>query len=116
MTVGTYQRQQQTQQQQQFMTQRNFGMNFYAANQQQPLMTDTKGLLNGPGQNNCFLNCAVQQARKNNQRFAMESSHMRELSSKFNIMVFFCFLNYSSWEVDSFLFYENFSWPKIYKT
>ncbi|KAG5680410.1 hypothetical protein PVAND_009918 [Polypedilum vanderplanki] len=60
MTVGTYQRQQQTQQQQQFMTQRNFGMNFYAANQQQPLMTDTKGLLNGPGQNNCFLNCAVQ--------------------------------------------------------
>lgn len=59
MTVGTYQRQQQ-QPQQQFMAQRNYGMNFYAANQQQQLMTDTKGLLNGPGQNNCFLNCAVQ--------------------------------------------------------
>lgn len=23
-------------------------------------LTTTKGLLNGPGQNNCFLNCAVQ--------------------------------------------------------
>lgn len=27
-------------------------------------MTTTKGLLNGPGQNNCFLNCAVQVSNK----------------------------------------------------
>lgn len=26
----------------------------------QPGLITTKGLLNGPGQNNCFLNCAVQ--------------------------------------------------------
>ncbi len=25
-----------------------------------PVTSTTKGLLNGPGQNNCFLNCAVQ--------------------------------------------------------
>lgn len=25
-----------------------------------PVASTTKGLLNGPGQNNCFLNCAVQ--------------------------------------------------------
>lgn len=25
-----------------------------------PISLTTKGLLNGPGQNNCFLNCAVQ--------------------------------------------------------
>jgi hypothetical protein len=37
---------------------------FYApsasTNLNQHLMQDTKGLLNGPGKNNCFLNCAVQ--------------------------------------------------------
>jgi hypothetical protein len=67
MTVGTFHRQQQLppQQQHQFMAQttRSFGtLNFYANHnqQQQQLTADTKGLLNGPGQNNCFLNCAVQ--------------------------------------------------------
>jgi hypothetical protein len=65
MTVGTFHRQQQPtsqhqqQQQQYFMAQRSLAMNFYAANPNQ-MTTDTKGLLNGPGQNNCFLNCAVQ--------------------------------------------------------
>jgi hypothetical protein len=38
---------------------RNFPMNFFTSPNQHQL-TDTKGLLNGPGQNNCFLNCAVQ--------------------------------------------------------
>lgn len=32
---------------------------FPTASSQNQLL-DTKGLLNGPGQNNCFLNCAVQ--------------------------------------------------------
>lgn len=41
---------------------RNFPMNFFSSpsNLQHHQLTDTKGLLNGPGQNNCFLNCAVQ--------------------------------------------------------
>ena len=42
---------------------RNFPLNFFASpnqNQNHQLLTDAKGLLNGPGQNNCFLNCAVQ--------------------------------------------------------
>jgi hypothetical protein len=45
---------------------RNFPANFYSTQhqqqqqQQQLQQCDPKGLLNGPGQNNCFLNCAVQ--------------------------------------------------------
>ncbi|CRK92332.1 CLUMA_CG005891, isoform A [Clunio marinus] len=40
---------------------RNFPMNIFSSTQQHNQLTaDTKGLLNGPGQNNCFLNCAVQ--------------------------------------------------------
>jgi ubiquitin C-terminal hydrolase len=39
-------------------------MNIFAPLSNQNLqnhhLMDTKGLLNGPGQNNCFLNCAVQ--------------------------------------------------------
>lgn len=57
MTIGAFH-------QQQIMMQnsRNYSlMNIFAPppNQNHHLM-DTKGLLNGPGQNNCFLNCAVQ--------------------------------------------------------
>lgn len=40
---------------------KNFPMNFFSSPPNQThQLTDTKGLLNGPGQNNCFLNCAVQ--------------------------------------------------------
>lgn len=50
MTIGAYQ-------QQQILMQNS--RNIFAPSQSHHL-TDTKGLLNGPGQNNCFLNCAVQ--------------------------------------------------------
>ncbi|KAH8287018.1 hypothetical protein KR054_000577, partial [Drosophila jambulina] len=33
------------------------------------LEPSSKGLLNGPGQNNCFLNCAVQVGRESNLTF-----------------------------------------------
>lgn len=62
MTVGTFHSQQQTQQHTMMQNLRNCATNFYGpqpVNQQYHLL-DTKGLLNGPGQNNCFLNCAVQ--------------------------------------------------------
>jgi ubiquitin C-terminal hydrolase len=43
---------------------RHFPMNIFSpsasSGQHHQLTSDTKGLLNGPGQNNCFLNCAVQ--------------------------------------------------------
>lgn len=79
MTVGPYhhhqqQSSQQHQQQNHFMVQnaRNFAMNLFASNQNQAHamhLMDTKGLLNGPGQNNCFLNCAVQVSPLNYQYF-----------------------------------------------
>ena len=50
MTIGAFQ-------QQQILMQNS--RNIFAPSQSHHL-TDTKGLLNGPGQNNCFLNCAVQ--------------------------------------------------------
>lgn len=62
MTVGSFHTHQQTQQHTMMQNLRNYATNFYGpppVNQQYHLM-DTKGLLNGPGQNNCFLNCAVQ--------------------------------------------------------
>lgn len=52
MTIGAYQ------QQQRILMQNS--RNIFAPTQPHPHLTDTKGLLNGPGQNNCFLNCAVQ--------------------------------------------------------
>lgn len=55
MTVGTIHSHQKQQQHQRHF----FAAPSTAVNQQYHLM-DTKGLLNGPGQNNCFLNCAVQ--------------------------------------------------------
>lgn len=39
------------------------------ANGLQPMDATTKGLLNRPGQNNCFLNCAVQVSRTNVRLF-----------------------------------------------
>lgn len=61
MTIGAFQ-----QQQQKVLMQnsRNYStMNILppsSYNQHHLISSDTKGLLNGPGQNNCFLNCAVQ--------------------------------------------------------
>ena len=44
---------------------RHFPMNIFSpTSNQHHQLTDTKGLLNGPGQNNCFLNCAVQVSPK----------------------------------------------------
>ena len=37
-----------------------FRSNPFPTSSSQNQLLDTKGLLNGPGQNNCFLNCAVQ--------------------------------------------------------
>lgn len=61
MTIGAFHQQQQIMMQ----NSRNYSvMNIFAPlpnqNLQNHHLMDTKGLLNGPGQNNCFLNCAVQ--------------------------------------------------------
>lgn len=59
MTVGRLENQQRHEPQEDY---RNFGMNIlrFHQNEQTLHVMETKGLLNGPGQNNCFLNCAVQ--------------------------------------------------------
>ena len=57
MTIGAFYQQQLLMQ-----NSRNYStMNVFASTPQNSInLVDTKGLLNGPGKNNCFLNCAVQ--------------------------------------------------------
>lgn len=68
---------------------KNFPMNFFCSPPSQThQLTDTKGLLNGPGQNNCFLNCAVQVSAETvpNPEVTLDASHV-VLESKLNIQL-----------------------------
>lgn len=96
MTIGAYQ-------QQQILMQNS--RNIFAPSQPHHL-TDTKGLLNGPGQNNCFLNCAVQVSSTTFTEMFCSNSHgkvAKRLQNEWKILTCWWAENLILW-FGSFLF------------
>ena len=56
-----------------------------------PIEPSSKGLLNGPGQNNCFLNCAVQVSQLVTLYFLVATIAYIQRKQSVNLfIVFFC--------------------------